>query len=173
MKDLKDEDLMGIYLRGGVEGMRAFEIIYARYAPRLYGYLSNHVHDRGQVDEIFQTAMLKFHETREKFDAKYPLSPWIYTICRNVMRDFQRRNARLRETDLPEQMPAPEEQHEVNNKTIPFSSLNGTQRQVIELRYMQEKEFSEIAETLQVTETNARQMISRAVRKLRRVMEGK
>ncbi len=89
------------------------------------------------------------------------------------MRDFQRRNARLRETDLPDQIPAPEEQSEVNNTSIPFSSLSGPQRQVIELRYMQEKEFSEIAETLKVTETNARQMISRAVRKLRRVMEGK
>jgi RNA polymerase sigma-70 factor (ECF subfamily) len=153
--------------------MRAFDIIYARYAPRLYGYLSNHVHDRGHVDEIFQTAMLKFHETKEKFDAKYPLSPWIFTICRNVMRDFQRRNVRLRETDLPDQIPAPEEPIEVDNPNIPFSSLSGAQRKVIELRYMQEKDFSEIAETLRVTETNARQMISRAVRKLRRVMEGK
>ena len=173
MKDLNDEELMGIYLRGGVEGMRAFETIYGRYAPRLYGYLSNHVHDRGQVDEIFQTAMLKFHETREKFDVKFPLSPWIFTICRNVMRDFQRRKARLRETDLPDQIPAPEEHQELNNPSIPFSSLSSAQQKVIELRYMQEKDFSEIAETLQVTESNARQLISRAIRKLRRVMEGK
>jgi len=173
MKELKDEQLMELYLRGGDEGMRAFKIIYARYAPRLYGYLSIQVHDKGQVDEIFQTAMLKFHETRARYNTKYPLSPWIFTICRNVMRDFQRRQSRRREVDLPDQIPAPENYKEAPTKNIPLSSLSTVQRDAIEKRYLQERDFSDIADSLQITETNARQIISRAVRKLRYLMEGK
>jgi RNA polymerase sigma-70 factor (ECF subfamily) len=171
--DLKDEHLMALYRQGGEEGVRAFDTLYRQFAPKVYGYLKKQLGDSAAADEVFQQAMLRFHETRDRYDPRYPLGPWLFTICRNTMRDHQRRQVRRREQALPDELPEPAEEAQASVTEIPLAALSSAQRAAVEMRYLNEMTFAEIAACLQVSETNTRQMISRGIRSLRRFMEGK
>jgi RNA polymerase sigma-70 factor (ECF subfamily) len=54
-----------------------------------------------------------------------------------------------------------------------LSKLSENQQQALELRFNQGLTFAEIAERMQTTSDNTRQIISRAIRKLRTLMAGK
>jgi len=54
-----------------------------------------------------------------------------------------------------------------------LSRLNESQRQALELRFSEGLTFAEIAEKMDTSASNSRQIISRAIRKLRTVMLGK
>lgn len=164
---------MELYLGGGEAGVKAFDTLYRRYAPKVYGFLRKQLRDSALADEVFQQTMLRFHETRERYDVKYPLGPWIFTLCRNTLRDHQRRQLRRREQELPDDLVGSTEPAITEAPEVPLSTLNKTQRAAVEMRYLHEKDFNEIAASLQISETNARQLISRAVRRLRGLMEGK
>lgn len=164
---------MAIYQQGGEGGMRAFDALYRRFAPKVYGYLRRQLGDSTLADEVFQQTMLRFHETRDRYDPRYPLGPWLFTLCRNTMRDHQRRQIRRREQELPDEIPAPADSDPGSASEIPLSALKGAQRAAVEMRYLNEMNFAEIAASLQVSETNTRQMISRGIRNLRRLMGGK
>lgn len=157
------------YLLGGDTGVEAFKLLYQRFAPKVYGYLRKQLRDQVLADEVFQQTMLRFHETRNRYDPRFPLGPWMFTLTKNCMLDALRREQRRREEALPDYLIAEEPSAPPE---IPLSTLPNAQRQAIEMRYYNDLNFSEIAKNLNVSETNTRQMISRAIRKLRGVMQG-
>lgn len=52
-------------------------------------------------------------------------------------------------------------------KDLDLTGLKSQEKTALEQRYFEEKDFSQIAESLGVTETNARKIISRAIKKLK------
>lgn len=54
-----------------------------------------------------------------------------------------------------------------------LARLSESQRQALELRFSQGLTFAEIAERMQTSADNSRQIISRAVRKLRSLIAGR
>jgi RNA polymerase sigma factor (sigma-70 family) len=54
-----------------------------------------------------------------------------------------------------------------------LSSLTAAQRQALELRFNEGLTFREISAQMQTTEENTRQIISRAIRNVRKLMGGK
>jgi RNA polymerase sigma factor (sigma-70 family) len=54
-----------------------------------------------------------------------------------------------------------------------LSSLSTTQRQVLEMRFNEGLSFEDIAAHIKTTQSNTRQIVSRAIRQLRRLMSGK
>jgi len=161
-----DERLMQEYQLGNEQ---AFSILYARYSRKVYGYLLAKLKDPSKADDVFQATFLKLHRTRSRYDASFPFLPWLFTICRNVMIDELRSKKNEILSDEMDLLPAlsPE------NNAIPALSLNGLppeQRQAIELRYGKELSFDEIAKHLETSQENARQLISRGIRKLRTLL---
>jgi len=57
-----DEELMKAYQLGNAE---AFELLYGRYSPRVYGYLCKKISNRVAADDVFQTIFLKLHKFRQ------------------------------------------------------------------------------------------------------------
>jgi RNA polymerase sigma factor (sigma-70 family) len=166
-----DEELMIAYQKGE---SAAFDILYKRHSGRVYGFLKLRLRDRAQVDDVFQGTFLKLHDHRAQYNDSLPFTPWLFTICRSVLVDAVRKNATIREDhesiDI-ETVPAqsPESALELPDLTL----LSADQRRAIELRYRQELSFEEIAKKLETSPTNARQLISRAVTKLRNLSKSK
>jgi RNA polymerase sigma factor (sigma-70 family) len=167
-----DEDLMLAYQEGHSE---AFNLLYDRIADRLYGYLRRRLHSEELVDDIFQATMTKFHQTRFQYRPPLPVLPWAFTICRTVMIDaIRERNRRKEDAGDMQTFEAPATPIE-NNATAPtlpdsllgLRTLTDTQKEAVALRFESDLSFEEIASRLQTSPANARQLVSRALKKLK------
>jgi len=161
------------------DDMESFEALYQRHRQRIFGFLMKKLKNRTEAEEVFQTIFSKLHVARKKYRQDIPFLPWVFTIARNALIDHVRKRdayqkhvttSELAVETYAEQSGAdPPGQFEVTG----FSSLTEIQRQALEFRFNQGLTFAEIAEQMQTSVDNSRQIISRAIRKLRKLMTGK
>lgn len=157
------------------DNMEAFEILYRRHKSRLFGFLLGRLKNRGEAEEVFQAVFAKLHQARHSYRPEIPFLPWIFTIARNALIDHLRREQRQRHVIVSEEAvaacPAPDEdQTPIGAAIAELASLTAAQRQLLELRFNQGLSFKEIAEQVQLSPDNARQIVSRSIARLRRLM---
>jgi len=164
---------MVAYVDGDVE---AFEILYGRHKSRVLGFLLAKLRDRDEAEDVFQTTFAKLHLGRHKYRQDIPFLPWLFTITRNALVDhIRKKGAHDRYITVSEEVvdayAAPvSAAAPIQAAFSELATLNESQRQALELRFNQGLSFAEIAKQMQTTAGNSRQIISRAVRKLRSLM---
>lgn len=165
---LEDEELMRLYVAGKEA---AFRELYDRYRGRVYGFILKRVHDPRLAEELFQATFLRLHRFRPSYTPGRLFSAWIFTICRNVVRDHFREEKRKPPkvsyddgTMDQSKYIVPQEKELVDEV---LSLLSKRQREVIQLRYENGLEFEEIGRALETSEENVRQLVSRAIRKMK------
>lgn len=172
LRDLADEELMVMYQNGSEE---AFQAIYQRHAERIYGFLRRRVWNEERAAELFQEVFLKLHRSKRLYNRSLPALPWIFSITRSVLVDGLRvdtRVARGKEESGPP--PAVELPASAGGElTELLGRLPESQRRALELRYVDERTFEEIAANLKTSAPNARKIISRAVARLKSIARGK
>jgi RNA polymerase sigma factor (sigma-70 family) len=169
---LTDEELMFAYQEGDE---KAFEVLYRRHSPKVYGYLMKRVRG-GQAEDLLQATFAKLHQARRQYNPTFPFMPWLFTVCRSVLIDAMRKTYRTKEELNPEVLeraPAAGPDIEEGSELPRLGSLPGNQREALELRYLQGLSFEEIASRLETSPGNVRQLVSRAVRQLRQWAGGK
>jgi len=164
-----DEDLMKSYVQGNYQ---AYEILYSRHKSRVYSYLHKRLKNRELVDELFQNIFLKVHKSRNLYSSKFKFTQWLYTISRNELTDNFRKSNRAEFIKFDEsyQSQTTVNDDQENESTIDFSehsNLSAKEKSAIELRYIEDKEFKEISELLDTSQSNARKLISRAIKKIK------
>lgn len=179
LEQKSDEELMLAYQAGHED---AFHTLYGRYSSKVYGFLVAKLRDRATADDAFQATFLKLHQNRDKYDSALPFTPWLFTVCRSAMIDTLR--SRKRHTQLEELNPVAVENAVADSPLevpalphhlqvpVQMQALPETQRQALELRYLQDLSFDEIARRLGTSSENSRQLVSRAVKKLRKLVQG-
>jgi RNA polymerase sigma-70 factor (ECF subfamily) len=172
---LSDEELMQAYAK---DDMEAFALLYRRHRQRLFGFLLGRLKSRSEAEEVFQSVFAKLHQARYSYHREVPFLPWFFTIARNALIDHLRRQRRQQHVILSEEAVAagvaPDREYlPIGAAIAELASLSAAQRQVLELRFNQGLTFQEIAEELQLSAGNARQIVSRAIAKLRKLMTGK
>lgn len=147
----------------------AFEILYARYSPKVYGFLKKRTASEALAKDIFQATFLKLHKNRSKYDPTFPFLPWLFTVCRSELLDAMKIAHKKHEvlTDEIHEQAAPGEPEA--SPEIRLDSLPAIQRKAIELRFQNDFSFEEIAARLETSPMNARQIVSRGIRALRGV----
>jgi RNA polymerase sigma-70 factor (ECF subfamily) len=168
-EELEDEKLMGLYVAGDEA---AFRELFARYKGRVYAYVYRATSDKRMAEDLFQRVFLKVHRSRSRFDESRVFAAWLFAICRNVARDYvAKEKAR---PEVPVEKPsevnaaiAPQEETPDASWNAMLSELPERQKKALEMRFGENLEFSEIARVLETSESNARQIISRAVRKVK------
>lgn len=166
-----DEELMTAY-QGGRE--EAFMLLYQRHSGKVYAFLLSRLRDRGMADDAFQAAFLKLHRSRGKYDSRYPFAAWLFMISKTAMLSALRTQKRTRENEVVDEG-ALLNAASVESEAVSLPDLGGlsmNQRQVLELRYSEELSFEEIATRLNTTPENIRQILSRATRKLKTLVQG-
>lgn len=170
-----DEDLMLAYQSG--EEI-AFSELYVRYSSRVYGYIIDKVHDVTWADDAHQLTFLKLHKTRTQYDSKFPFVAWLFTICRSVVGDLLRQRV-LRESretldiEVLENKVVPiMEEEKLSLEVEGISTLPARDQEILRLRYQKDLDFEEIAQTLNLNSSSVRQIVSRAVRRLRSLGTG-
>lgn len=150
MTDETDEELMEAY-RGGDEA--AFGRLFERYAPRLGRSLRRRVRNEADADELLQQTFLHLHRARHDFRSGTRLRPWLFTICRNLEREYFRRRMRRPEAPLtldgradPREAPYdPLVTERARQVREALAQLPRGQREVIELHWLEGLPFKEVA----------------------------
>ena len=171
MNDFSDEELMRLYQQGEE---KAFNLLYQRHSPKLYGYLRLKLKREPElVDDVLQASFFKLHRSKDRYDSVYPFLPWLFTICRSVMLDTLKKRkietVPLFEEIFEESKDTPSRSQPVLENSVidEMNLLSGSQKQAIELRYIKEMSFEDIALRMQSSPENIRQLVSRGIRGLR------
>ena len=64
--------------------MSAFDMLYARYETRLFGYLRALLADRRDAEEVFHDAFLKALDAEDARFAAGGFRAWLYKVARNL-----------------------------------------------------------------------------------------
>lgn len=170
--DETDEELMIFYQKGSEE---AFAALYSRHSKRIFGYLKSRVRSEQEAMDLFQEVFVKIHKSKHLYNKAYPLLPWVFTVAHSVLIDGLRKLNRKHEVygfdfDL---VPAIEQKPGKKMTFIlpQFSELPTNQQKAIQMRYLDEKTFEEIAEILKTTTANARKLISRGLIRLKHIFQ--
>lgn len=154
----------------------AFDALYSRHSTKVYGYILTRVSNRGVADDIYQAVFMKFHSSRHQYDSSRPFGPWLFSICHSVLMDSFRQAGRnpVEATDPALLEGLADVTGQTSDTGIDIESLEKLaepQRLAINLRYRDGLSFEEIGRTLKISGTNARQLVSRGVRKLRSLLD--
>ena len=186
---VSDEDLMVLYQSGDFE---AFSVLYQRHARRVYEYLLRKS-DKLTAAELLQDTFLKVHRARAQYSVNYPFLPWLFTIARTVFLDHVKRaESKLIQRSASDSGvdsgvdsgtsigagvgTGTELLPHLNTSSVDLSlvltELPENQRRSIELRYLNDWSFEQIAMELKTSPSNARKLISRGLRQLRGLLQG-
>ena len=59
----------------------ALNDLMSRHAQRLFHYLIRQLQDESEAEDVAQEAFVRVYQHRQKYDAKYRFSTWLYTIA--------------------------------------------------------------------------------------------
>ncbi|MAF90306.1 MAG: RNA polymerase sigma factor [Bdellovibrionota bacterium] len=163
---LKDEDLMKLYIDGDA---MAFEYLYNRHKDRVYTYLNRRLLDSQVVDDVFQSVFVKFHKSRDRYSEEYPLLAWLYTIARSETLDHLKKRKLETSEFIDENFMAASSSEDFHSEINleEEKSLSDNEKIAIQLRYLSDKDFDEIAKKLNTSKLNSRKLVSRGLKKLK------
>jgi RNA polymerase sigma-70 factor (ECF subfamily) len=151
LAERSDEELLVAYAEGDDA---AFRVLFQRIAPVLVRVMVRTVGREADANDLVQQTFLQLHRARKDFRADMRARPWIMTIAMNLARDLLRRRGRRPETDVEDviladghvdaagRLAARETRAHVRSAV---RELPRDQRTVIELHWLEELSFSEIA----------------------------
>jgi RNA polymerase sigma-70 factor (ECF subfamily) len=156
----------------------AFEQLYQRIAPKLFGYLVRLSRDPALAEDVLQTTFVKVHRARHAYTRGSAVVPWILVIARRTFFDERRSAAARWETlsddgVLPEvDMAAPAEGSSDLAEHIAraMQSLPEHYRAAIELTKLSGLSGSEAARALHTTKSAVKLRVHRGYKILRSLL---
>ncbi len=97
MDPRSDEALLAEHVRGSAG---AFDVLVARHAGELLGFLARFVGDPAAGEDLVQETFVQVHLAANTFDSERRFRPWLYTIAANKARDYLRTRGRRAERSL-------------------------------------------------------------------------
>jgi RNA polymerase sigma-70 factor, ECF subfamily len=161
----------------------AFAVIYDRHADRLFNWARARTggYAADLTAEVFARAWLKRSSFRDEADGS--AFPWLIGIAGNVLRDSLRRRrvedrARAK-LGLPRALaPDPGYERVEQRLSLPeaartaIAELPEAEREILDLRIVEERPYTEIAARLRCSPQAARLRVSRALRRLNLALGG-
>lgn len=160
---------------------QAFEQLFGRLAPRIYGLFMRSFGQPTVAEELVQTTFLNMHRSRATYRVGLPLKPWLFTIAVRVRRDELRRRYRLKEDCDEDALVRAEEAMATSDGggegerqseraarvREAIDRLPESQRVVLQLHRFEGLTFAQIAEILGTTALAVRARAFRAYETLR------
>ena len=152
------------------DDQQAFSTLYQRYADKVYSFILKKGLSPEIAAEIYQAVFERIHSKKHLYRAEMPVGAWIFTVTKNIVNDYFRQRksefqghlaygAHLDLTTSGDTQAA--------DRHLDLATLEDRERQVVEMRYIQEHDFSVIAKSLNLKSDHVRKIISRALGKLR------
>ncbi len=162
--------------RANTTPSEAFEALYRRSFPRVYGYVATLLRDRTAAEEVTAQAFERAYRKRRSFRASRGTEEaWLFGIARNAALDELRRRKRrvVLEVDPEDvQWVGAEEQVEgaLRREAVraALGRLAPRERELVALRFAGGLSHDEIGHVLGISAANAGTRLHRTLEKLRR-----
>jgi len=159
--------------RNGCEKREIFTSLYRRHADGLYRYCLSRTRDPSQAEEALATVFLEAWRRRDEVDlAAETISPWLFGVARNVLRNQhraqRRQEAMLRSLEPTSRVHADDPSEELERRqavralTGSFLTLPDGQRQVVSLCLLSDRSYEAAAGDLEIPVGTVRSRLSRA-----------
>ena len=166
-----------------------FDEVVRVYRPRILRFLLSSLTDRDAAEALTQECFLKAWNARQQFRGDSSVATWLTRIAVNLMRDYLRsrslrfwqktRGTALDPMDISDWVPdgrgSPESVALAREKVAAVwrtvEKLSVQQRSVFSLRFVEEMELDEIAETLEMNLSTVKSHLYRALAIVRERME--
>lgn len=166
---------------------KAFRQFYELFFPKVYRYAYRKLQNKEQAEDITSETFLKALKNLDSYESRMNggLDIWMYSIERNCIRDWFRKNAGVEVLPLEEKWgnvldPLIEDpyvliEREEIEKTVDeaLKEIPAQYREVIELRFFKKKRIKEIATMLGKKEGAVKVMQFRALNALKEKIKEK
>jgi len=176
-KSITDEEAIEKYL----ETQRSFyfDLIYERYAPKIYAKSISLLHDEGLAQDCTQEIMMKLLLNLSKFNHKSKFSTWVYSITYNFCIDKIRKRKKDPSIAVDDFSYFDREDDEIEDqklKEVKLSRLKKileeipvADKSILLMKYMDSMSIKEIGEVTQKSESAVKMKIKRAKQKFIKV----
>ncbi|MCG8546657.1 MAG: sigma-70 family RNA polymerase sigma factor, partial [Alphaproteobacteria bacterium] len=164
----------------------AFALIVRRFEPPLSRYVRRLLGRSGQsTEDVLQDVFIKAYVNLNDYDRSRPFSPWLYKIAYNEAMSFLRKRRaepyaisgdegmRMLQGVLDD-ADAPAALDQSRMETWIHDALGGLDRRyrdVLVLRFLEEKSYDEISEILEIPMGTVATLINRGKKRLKRNLE--
>lgn len=154
-----------------------FARVYEEHVWRVYAFLAYRLGDREQVEDLTQATFERALRAWPRYDPRRaPVGAWLLAIAGNLLIDHHRRDRTVvRESFDDDELPltpGPEERLAGSPELLAaLAHLGEREREILALRYGGDLSGPEIAELLGLSLANVQQITSRALRRLRGLLE--
>lgn len=175
-----DEEEIQEFVRRAQQGDRdAMAALFDRLSDRIYRYLRFRVRDQEIAEDLTQTVFVEMLQALQRYkrESRTKFSTWLFQIARFRLIDhYRRERPSVTIEDVPERthpnlsVSPPETDAGTIDKAM--QKLPEKFQTVLHLRFREDLDPSEIAAILETTTINVRVIQHRALRALRRILEG-
>ena len=156
---------------------RDFVHLYDDHVWRVYGFIAYRLRDRDVAEDLTQATFERALRAWSRFDPRRASeSTWLLAIARNLLIDHHRRDRSALVQPIDERVaPAvsgPEERFAGAPRLgAALEELGERDREVLALRFGGDLSGPEIAAVMDLSTANVQQILSRSLRKLRKMLE--
>lgn len=164
-----------------IEQSEIFSELYNTYFPKLYKYALYKVGDSNAaedlVSEVFEKVLVKYNTYNQQ---KGSFSTWLFTIANNIITNYYKKNSRKVD---PVDLEKVESTYHLEDLVIDrelkklllnaITCLDERQRNIIALKFGACLTNRQIAQVMNLTESNAGTILYRSLRQLKDILKEK
>jgi RNA polymerase sigma-70 factor, ECF subfamily len=178
LKALKKEADERLQIEAAQQDPARFADLYEVNFGRVYAYVVRRVRDRAEAEDVTAEVFHQALANLKRFEWRgIPFAAWLFRIAANLISDRWQRSGREISDDekIDTAQVSPAEIEEVERRAMLFKlvdTLPAEQKNVVVLRFVEEKSIKEVARQIRKTEGAVKQLQFRALSNLRARMEG-
>lgn len=146
----------------------AFNELFRRFSQRVFSYLLLKTRNNADAEDLVQKVFMKIHESKHLYKPEFKFEQWLFVIARTSLID-QTRVAQKREKKHEAYFQNLEEVPQEQEIELGFmNNLNESDKELLNLKFIDEYSYQEIAKRLNKSEVSLRKTVSRLIGKLRK-----
>lgn len=155
---------------------KAFDLFIRKYYKYILNYCNYHCFDQSYAEDLTQETFVRFFANLSSYHFKGKTKNYLYTIARNLCKDFYKKNIDLpvEETFIQEKAKTDAGQMEtvISKMTIEWAmrQLPEELQEIIILYYFQELKMTEIADVLGISLSLVKYRMRQAKIQLKRLL---
>jgi len=178
MPETPDRDVLLLLERGDSRG---FDLAYARYAERIFGFLLRLSGSRAMAEDLFQHTFMRLAQAGARLRVDSDLRAWLFSVARNAFHSHARW-ARSRSVEAHadvELLPAPcgagagpDSGLALDELERALAGLSPGDRELLLLFGVEGLSYAELAKVLELDQVTVRKRVSRARARLAEALDG-